>query len=544
MIASPKLNMKIRNTTPSWTTKERLLLAQAVYKIGDNNWVGVSRALKQHIIEESLHPAFSQKACATEYAKLLEGVETPKRKRNDYSLVEPPIVQITRRLYLEYLNILKESIAEDRKIYEKLVAEICDIKNQLDPSDHAEAAEAVSIPAQLFSTNVQAFHEREELRDQADLKTLESTSSATFPHHSTHENSHHAQNHLENYIPPSIVSSSSPSSNRRSASKSPSRAHQISKSENQPSHLKVSNKEEVSNSESIHLSPCNTPENQKNRLRGRGNSLVSSANPVSTRSKKKTFTSKSLEDSNQTPSGSFSRASSVQKDRIVSEPFKGWKKSILNLWRDISNHKCASIFMNPVTEEQAPGYHQIITNPICLHVIRKKIEDGSISSTEDFVADIMLMCDNALSFNKSGSDIHQMTLEFRNDVQVLINDFSEAENYLQPTHSTPSEAPALAPLPTPSKPEETPTDSIEPVEAPVAAPSLPDLDEGPNALKKKLKRKLDSSTLDDTPSTRRSRRISNHVSGPPTPSAELEETPSSRRTTRRTKSSTDKKLKP
>jgi hypothetical protein len=33
-----------------WTTFEKLLLAQAVFKCGDSNWVAVSRTLKQHPI--------------------------------------------------------------------------------------------------------------------------------------------------------------------------------------------------------------------------------------------------------------------------------------------------------------------------------------------------------------------------------------------------------------------------------------------------------------------------------------------------------------
>lgn len=57
-------------------------MASAVASSGDQNWMSVSRALKG-IVKADKRPAdwFVSKSCATQYGKLLESVDTPKRKK-------------------------------------------------------------------------------------------------------------------------------------------------------------------------------------------------------------------------------------------------------------------------------------------------------------------------------------------------------------------------------------------------------------------------------------------------------------------------------
>lgn len=64
---------------------ERLTLASEVNKLGDQNWVSISRQMKTHLGSNNRpNDWFSQKNCALQYNKMLEEVEkeTPnKRKR-------------------------------------------------------------------------------------------------------------------------------------------------------------------------------------------------------------------------------------------------------------------------------------------------------------------------------------------------------------------------------------------------------------------------------------------------------------------------------
>ncbi|KAG9303883.1 hypothetical protein G9A89_005793 [Geosiphon pyriformis] len=59
----------------TWTAFEKLLLAQAVYKFGDDNWLAVSRTMKQHPMIERPSDFFSQKTCSNKYRLLIEPLE-------------------------------------------------------------------------------------------------------------------------------------------------------------------------------------------------------------------------------------------------------------------------------------------------------------------------------------------------------------------------------------------------------------------------------------------------------------------------------------
>lgn len=77
-----RLNAK-RAPLDQWSIQEQLCLASAVACSGDQNWMSVSRALKGIVSSFSSRPAdwFTAKSCATQYGRLLESVETPKRKK-------------------------------------------------------------------------------------------------------------------------------------------------------------------------------------------------------------------------------------------------------------------------------------------------------------------------------------------------------------------------------------------------------------------------------------------------------------------------------
>ncbi|XP_055614223.1 bromodomain-containing protein 8 [Uranotaenia lowii] len=113
-----------------WSTKEKLCLASAVACSGDQNWMSVSRALKMLCGTNRPADWFSQKSCAAQYGKLLENVETPKRKkrtaseREGVSAVETPGESILRKLTQERVIELKKIIQEEAQQYTKVKEDI------------------------------------------------------------------------------------------------------------------------------------------------------------------------------------------------------------------------------------------------------------------------------------------------------------------------------------------------------------------------------------------------------------------------------------
>lgn len=66
-----------------WNIHEKLCLASAVASSGDQNWMSVSRSLKSIVNSSQSRPEdwFVNRNCAIQYGKLLDAVDTPKRKK-------------------------------------------------------------------------------------------------------------------------------------------------------------------------------------------------------------------------------------------------------------------------------------------------------------------------------------------------------------------------------------------------------------------------------------------------------------------------------
>ncbi|XP_070271023.1 bromodomain-containing protein 8 isoform X5 [Myotis yumanensis] len=111
-----------------------------------------------------------------------------------------------------------------------------------------------------------------------------------------------------------------------------------------------------------------------------------------------------------------SQFSVCSEDQEAIQAQKIWKKAIMLVWRAAANHRYANVFLQPVTDDIAPGYHSIVQRPMDLSTIKKNIENGLIRSTAEFQRDIMLMFQNAVMYNSSDHDVYHMAVEMQRDV--------------------------------------------------------------------------------------------------------------------------------
>lgn len=133
------------------------------------------------------------------------------------------------------------------------------------------------------------------------------------------------------------------------------------------------------------------------------------------------------------PNSPASTAPSDDQESI--REYKVWKKAIMLVWRAAANHKFANVFLHPVTNDVAPGYHGIVYRPMDLSVIKKNIENGVIRSTIEFQRDMMLMFQNAIMYNNSDHDVYHMALEMQKEVMEQIQDFLATQLMLQTAES-------------------------------------------------------------------------------------------------------------
>ncbi|KAL0095821.1 hypothetical protein J3Q64DRAFT_1630928 [Phycomyces blakesleeanus] len=115
--------------TTDWSILEKLLLAQAVYKFGEDNWVQIARNLKHHAMLQRQPEFFNQKNCSLQYYLLVEDLEAERRLSKAGPIQDmPSVVKLARQLYMQRMDELKSAIKKDEEEFIRLVSEIDDIK--------------------------------------------------------------------------------------------------------------------------------------------------------------------------------------------------------------------------------------------------------------------------------------------------------------------------------------------------------------------------------------------------------------------------------
>ncbi|KAK9116532.1 hypothetical protein Sjap_015479 [Stephania japonica] len=84
------------------------------------------------------------------------------------------------------------------------------------------------------------------------------------------------------------------------------------------------------------------------------------------------------------------------------------------LVKKLMDHQYGFLFNQPVDPEalQIPDYLDIISEPMDLGTIKKKLENGEYSSARDFAADVRLTFTNAMKYNPPTNWVHELAGEF------------------------------------------------------------------------------------------------------------------------------------
>jgi len=75
------------------------------------------------------------------------------------------------------------------------------------------------------------------------------------------------------------------------------------------------------------------------------------------------------------------------------------RKIVRKAVAQLKDNDMQRLFLNPVTEEIAPGYSKVIDKPICLAEIEEKATNLSYSNLSQFEKDVQLMYENCIKYN-------------------------------------------------------------------------------------------------------------------------------------------------
>ena len=113
-------------------------------------------------------------------------------------------------------------------------------------------------------------------------------------------------------------------------------------------------------------------------------------------------------------------AKNIQPISDDDKNYEEWK-SKLKLLKDWDKGK---IFYIPVRESienkefTAPGYFDLIRNPMDLKTIESKIDSRKYQDQDDLYKDLKLICDNAILYNKEGTSIHEKALLLYEQIKI------------------------------------------------------------------------------------------------------------------------------
>ncbi|GAA5815386.1 hypothetical protein MFLAVUS_008894 [Mucor flavus] len=457
--------------TAEWTVLEKLLLSQAVYKYGEDNWFQIARNLKHHALLDRPSDYFNQKNCSLQYYLMVE--EMNKQKRQTLSNDMPTVVRIARELYALRLEELKKAISEDEEKFLILVSEIDDIRagkwdNQLlglpetPLKEEEEETEAEKDELQVSNEEPAVSNEEpavsneepdDELMSEEQSKleadnlenetrnvrevtpepvTMDTIQQLPTDLNLVQENKAEEQGNITEVT-------SLDNTTETTGQHLPKRSIDNDSVTEEPP-LKKQRMEEVPNLpvESPSLDRRDSIQNKEYDDEGMSTDPTRTeySTDISQGTTPADTTDMSIRDGTESVAGSESNAATPTNERKKGitmvgkddQRHKSWQKNINLLWREIANHKNGAMFMNPIKETIAPHYYDIVKRPMDLKTIKNRIRDGLINTTTEFERDVVLMLNNSLMYNKEGTEVYQMAREMLDDAAEQIQIFKTADN--------------------------------------------------------------------------------------------------------------------
>jgi len=89
---------------------------------------------------------------------------------------------------------------------------------------------------------------------------------------------------------------------------------------------------------------------------------------------------------------------------------KGSMVKLQDLLNDIRHHRDSWPFMSPVTKDEVPDYHDIISNPMDFGTIKNKLGNNDYETLDKFFGDCQLIFENCRMYNKEHSSVYKYVL--------------------------------------------------------------------------------------------------------------------------------------
>lgn len=91
-------------------------------------------------------------------------------------------------------------------------------------------------------------------------------------------------------------------------------------------------------------------------------------------------------------------------DELARQPKHGpHYAQLLHLLNEMQNHQSAWPFQKPVSQDEVPDYYNVITEPMDLETMEKRLEEDAYSSPKEFIDDAKLIFNNCRRYNNEST---------------------------------------------------------------------------------------------------------------------------------------------
>ncbi|KAL7271930.1 histone acetyltransferase [Rhizina undulata] len=95
---------------------------------------------------------------------------------------------------------------------------------------------------------------------------------------------------------------------------------------------------------------------------------------------------------------------SPDMDELARQPKHGpHYAQLLHLLNEMQNHQSAWPFQKPVNQDEVPDYYNVITEPMDLETMEKRLEEDAYGTPEEFIRDAKLIFNNCRKYNNEST---------------------------------------------------------------------------------------------------------------------------------------------
>ncbi|KAF9652234.1 hypothetical protein BDM02DRAFT_3183943 [Thelephora ganbajun] len=458
------------------TNTERLLLAQAVYQEGANDWSKVSQIISNHPLIGRPKSYFSPSTCSSIYTSMIHAAGLDSMGKDNAR----PRADVNRKLaevhYTARVTELRDLIFQEETRFKTVLTEIDEIRSGLwdgrikaslgivsqEPAPEAPIAQDVPEVLEEPTNEVEdvSMIDAEPPRQQDEPIIIDDSDATTDEPLVTQQVSQAMEEeevdlHLTpNSVPPSpkptkgvvtvqedvevgneepaqpVHQEVEPQSPFTEQGLEEQDAEDMAKPDETPTlpappeMAPADDEPEQEEAQEAVTSEKDEPETGVQARRGKRKAEVE-ADPKREKKKSREI-SEPLEESEPEPAPTKKRR--VTTSEGTSRAFQ----NVISLLHDqICQLRNGSIFHGPVKVSDAPDYYEIVKRPIDLKAIKTRIRDGQITNSLEYQRDIFLMFANSMMYNRPDSDLYKMAEEMMLESEQLINQFRQTESWNQ-----------------------------------------------------------------------------------------------------------------